>query len=187
MPNPKEHLKKMLKHYRKEAGLSLDQTAKKTGVSKAMLGQIERGESSPTAATLWKIATGLKVSLSSFLEPVPDTKTGVIIRSSDEMRRQPTSDGMLIAPLFPYEERLGFEFYELTFLPGYERIADPHEPGVFEQVSLIEGKMEILADGHWHSLVKGQSIRFPADKAHGYRNSNDTNAVIHDLIYYPHR
>lgn len=38
-----------------------------TGVSKAMLGQIERGESSPTVTTLWKIATGLQVSFSSLL------------------------------------------------------------------------------------------------------------------------
>ncbi len=56
-----------LQTVRKARGLSLDKTAKLTGVSKAMLGQIERGESSPTIATLWKIATGLACSFSSFL------------------------------------------------------------------------------------------------------------------------
>ena len=56
-----------LQSVRKGRGLSLDKTAKLTGVSKAMLGQIERGESSPTIATLWKIATGLECSFSSFL------------------------------------------------------------------------------------------------------------------------
>ena len=55
-----------LQSVRKGRGLSLDKTAKLTGVSKAMLGQIERGESSPTIATLWKIATGLECSFSSF-------------------------------------------------------------------------------------------------------------------------
>ncbi len=58
---------KHLKSVRKARGLSLDKTATLTGVSKAMLGQIERGESSPTIATLWKIATGLECSFSSFL------------------------------------------------------------------------------------------------------------------------
>ena len=50
-----------LRALRKTRGWSLDQTAAATGVSKAMLGQIERGESSPTVATLWKLAGGLHV------------------------------------------------------------------------------------------------------------------------------
>lgn len=43
-----------LRQIRKEKKLSLDSMAEQTGVSKSMLGQIERGESSPTVATLWK-------------------------------------------------------------------------------------------------------------------------------------
>lgn len=56
-----------LKSERKKRGLSLDATSKLTGVSKAMLGQIEREESSPTISTLWKIASGLDTSFSAFL------------------------------------------------------------------------------------------------------------------------
>ena len=48
-----------LKHIREERKLSLDKVAKMTGVSKSMLGQIERGDSNPTIATVWKIANGL--------------------------------------------------------------------------------------------------------------------------------
>ncbi len=48
--------------------MSLDNVANMTGVSKSMLGQIERGESSPTVATLWKIATGLHISFTALLE-----------------------------------------------------------------------------------------------------------------------
>ncbi|MHC8521501.1 helix-turn-helix domain-containing protein [Rossellomorea sp. H39__3] len=57
-----------IRKIRKERGLSLDQVADRTGVSKAMIGQIERDDSNPTVATLWKIANGLKVSFSSLLE-----------------------------------------------------------------------------------------------------------------------
>ena len=71
--NPNEainaQISRTLKARRKERGWSLDKTAQQTGVSKAMLGQIERQESSPTIATLWKIATGLQCSFSSFLIP----------------------------------------------------------------------------------------------------------------------
>ena len=57
-----------LRQIRKEKKLSLDSMAEQTGVSKSMLGQIERGESSPTVATLWKIATGLHISFTALLE-----------------------------------------------------------------------------------------------------------------------
>ena len=57
-----------LKSIRMARTLSLDDTAALTGVSKPMLGQIERGQSVPTVTTLWKIATGLKTPLSAFLE-----------------------------------------------------------------------------------------------------------------------
>ena len=56
-----------LRRIRKEKGLTLDKTAELTGVSKAMLSQIERGVSSPTIARLWQIATGLNVSFSQFV------------------------------------------------------------------------------------------------------------------------
>ena len=59
---------KKLKEIRVMKGLSLEDVAKLTGVSKAMLGQIERSVSNPTVSTLWKIATGLKVSFSFFIE-----------------------------------------------------------------------------------------------------------------------
>ncbi|MCW9032703.1 MAG: XRE family transcriptional regulator [Rhodospirillales bacterium] len=187
MQDPKIHLQEVLKHIRQQAGLSLDKAAVKTGVSKAMLGQIERGESSPTVATLWKIATGFEVSLSSFLEPFPEMIKGVTIRTADEIRQQPGNEGMLVAPIFPFDERLGFEFFELTFLPDYSRVAEPHEKGVFEQISVFEGQMEILAEGVWQKLKKGQSIRFPGDQEHGYRNVESKNAVVHCLIFYPRK
>ena len=53
MKNIYKHISLTLKELRRKKGWSLDKAAEKTGVSKAMLGQIERGESSPTIATLW--------------------------------------------------------------------------------------------------------------------------------------
>ena len=68
---------------RKERGWSLDKSAQQTGVSKAMLGQVECQESSPTIATLWEIATGLQCSFSSFLIPGV-TGTEPLTRPSDD-------------------------------------------------------------------------------------------------------
>ena len=189
MPNTiqesNEHLAAVLRAKRHEYGWSLDKAALETGVSKAMLGQIERGESSPTVATLWKIATGFHSSLSSFLEPIPvATTSGVVYRSSGAIRSQPASEGMLVAPLFPYEPRFGFELFELTLLPGYERYSEAHEAGVTEHVIVLRGNMEVLVDGEWMKLAEGQAVRFSADRAHGYRNTSERPAVFHNLIHY---
>ena len=68
MDNLTTKISNTLKLLRSQRGWSLDVTSEKTGVSKAMLGQIERGESSPTISTLWKIASGFDVSFSLFVE-----------------------------------------------------------------------------------------------------------------------
>ena len=75
-----------LKEIRTRKKLSLDEVAHLTEVSKPMLGQIERGQSIPTITTLWKIATGLKTPLSSFLE---DRQVEYSIVTIDEIEVMP--------------------------------------------------------------------------------------------------
>jgi transcriptional regulator with XRE-family HTH domain len=185
MQQSNNHLAQALRELRKRQGWSLDQAAQRTGVSKAMLGQIERGESSPTLATLWKIAGGFHVSISHFLMPADTGANVALERSADAVRTQPASDRMLIAPLFPWDPRFGFELLELTLLPGYVRESDAHEPGVVEHVTVIRGTMELLLDGEWKMLKEGSAVRFAADRPHGYRNAGDVPAVFHNLIHYP--
>ena len=84
----------MLRALRTGRAWSLDRAAQETGVSKAMLGQIERGESSPTIATLWKIASGFNTSLSSLIEPMPIGED-----ESDEVSAAAAPAGELPAPL----------------------------------------------------------------------------------------
>lgn len=184
MQEPNRYLAHRLKRIRQERGWSLDQAARETGVSKAMLGQIERGESSPTVATLWKIAGGFHTSLSTFIEPTPSEEAGAVLRVAAELRQQPASEGMLVAPLFPYEARFGFELFELTLLPGYERRSAPHDAGVTEHVVVVSGEMELLVNGKWVPLTPGKAMRFAADQPHGYRNRTDAPTVFHDLIHY---
>ena len=72
-----------LKRLRKERKLSLDAVAQCSGVSKSMLGQIERGETSPTVSTLWKISYGLKISFMALLAK-PETDVELVERSGVE-------------------------------------------------------------------------------------------------------
>lgn len=189
MDNPAEQIAKNVKWFRGEKGWSLDRTALETGVSKAMLGQIERGESSPTIATLWKIVKGFNISLSSLIEEPQEkgVEAVTVIRDADEIRQQFADDQMLLAPLFPYDPEVSFEYFEMTFPTGYERLSVAHKRGVIEIVTLISGSMEILSDEEWHVLHAGQSIRFKGDRPHGYRNHSGEDAVALTVINYPER
>lgn len=185
MQEPNSYLAQALKALRKQHGWSLDQAAQQTGVSKAMLGQIERGESSPTLATLWKIAGGFHISISHFLASAEQPATGTLMRSANSLRQQPASDNVLIALLFPYDPYFGFELLEMTLLPGYVRESDAHESGVVEHVTVVRGAMDLLVDGEWRRLDEGSAVRFAADRPHGYRNLGSAPAVFHNLIHYP--
>ena len=179
------HLAGQLKSLRTTHGWSLDKAAQATGVSKAMLGQIERGESSPTIATLWKIAKGFGCPLSAFLSAPPKPSSELVFRNATALRARPARDDMLVAPLFPYDSRFAFELLELSLLPGYVRLSDAHAPGVTEHVIVLSGEMEVLIDEVWHPLCEGDAVRFAADRPHGYRNLNAAPAVCHNLIHYP--
>jgi transcriptional regulator with XRE-family HTH domain len=175
---------KLLRSIRHDLGWSLDQTAERTGVSKAMLGQIERGESTPTVATLWKIATGLRVPMTALLEEDRDEGDMLLFRDANSLRVRPSQEGMQRALLFPYEARFGFELYELIFAPDFQSISDPHDIGVVEHVTVLSGEVELLVEEEWRRLTVGQSLRFAADRRHGYRNRTRSEAVVMDIIHY---
>lgn len=174
------HIASTLKTLRKECGWSLDKTAQETGVSKAMLGQIERAESSPTISTLWKIATGFNVPFSLFITDSQQEK-GV----GQTKTLHPSDNKIKVLPLFPFDVKLKCEIFLIELLPSCEHISPPHQAKVIEHVLVAEGTMEVLTDSTWKLLTKGQGLRFDASQSHGYRNFSKESATIYDIIHYP--
>lgn len=182
-----QHIAERLRTLRRAEAWSLDRTARETGVSKAMLGQIERGESSPTVATLWKIASGFCVPFSSLFEPeavAPDA--GVAISAH---QAAPASEGdavgMSAVPLFAFDPVLGFELLVGTLAAGAVSESAPHAPGVVEHLVVVEGELEVRVDGVWRRLTAGEGLRFAADRPHAYRNPGSGPVRFHDVIHYP--
>lgn len=168
------HLSDTLKALRQARGWSLTQAADQTGVSKAMLGQIERQESSPTVATLWKIATGFNVPFSAFIGP-------------SEASERPIYDahqGMTAEPLFPFDEHLGFDLLVVTLAPGAMSESTAHELGAIEHVVVISGELQLRLKGEWQTLAAGEGQRFHADQTHAYRNQTAEPVRFHSLIHY---
>lgn len=170
-----DHLSETLKALRQARGWSLTQAAAQTGVSKAMLGQIERQESSPTVATLWKIATGFNVPFSAFITPA-------------EAVERPVYDahpGMTAEPLFAFDESLGFDFLVVTLAPGALSESSAHSAGVIEHVVVLRGELQLHINETWLTLYEGQGERFFADKPHSYRNQTAEPVRFYSLIHYP--
>lgn len=174
-----------LKALRCERGWSLDKAAEKTGVSKAMLGQIEREESSPTIATLWKIASGFQTSFTSFIEDITTDLNQPIHRAGQKWHLHPHDKKIRVTALFPFDSQLNFEMFVIELLPGCEHLSPPHEQGVIEHIIVVEGQIEVLVNGIWELLRKGEGLRFNANQSHGYRNTTSAIVRFHDIIHYP--
>ena len=184
MKNIYKRISLTLKELRRKKGWSLDKAAEKTGVSKAMLGQIEREESSPTIATLWKIASGFNTSFSSFIEDINSEFSRPVHRGGQTQQLHPSDKKIRVMPLFPFDDQLNLEIFVIELLPTCEHLSPPHQAGVIEHVVVAQGKMEVLVNGKWQPLAKGEGIRFEANRPHGYRNLSSKIAVIHDIIHY---
>jgi len=170
-----------LRQLRKDRAWSLTQAAEQTGVSKAMLGQIEREESSPTIATLWRIAKGFKVSMSSLIERQLTTS----LKIQKSVKPPLVFDNIEFKVLFSYDPLLGCEMFEHVLQPNKTHLSQEHDVGVQEDIIVIQGQMEMLVDGHWHLLEEGAVLRFAADQAHGYRNLSAKKTIFHNIIHYP--
>ena len=172
-----------LKGIRTSRGLTLDDAAKITGVSKPMLGQIERGQSIPTITTLWKIATGLKVPLSSFLEEQQPEYTVVDI--AQEAAISEDNGRMRAYPLFPYDPIRNVEIFHIEFDAGCKHISEKHNDGVEEYILVQTGTLQLVLNGQEIVIAENQSIRFKADIPHSYHNPSDVTCTVYNIIFYP--
>lgn len=171
-----------LKEIRNSRNLSLDEVSKLTNVSKAMLGQIERGLSNPTVSTLWKIASGLKVSFSLFIEEIQDEL--VIVKQEDIVPIIESDKKMKLYPIFPFDANKGFEIFTIELEKGCHHISEPHVDGVEEYIIVTEGQIVMDIKGNDYILDKGKSIKFMANKPHIYKNITEDKAVFQNIIIY---
>jgi Predicted transcriptional regulators len=165
-----------------ERGLTLEETSNLTGVSKAMLGQIERGESNPTISVLWKISTGLRISFSELLG---SENTDYEAVSIDDIEPVYESDGkMLLYDVFPFNPMLGFEYFYIKLLPGAEHVSTPHQSSVEEYIVVTEGTLKLTVDEQTFELTAPSALRFKPNKSHTYSNPYDNEVIFQNIIKY---
>jgi transcriptional regulator with XRE-family HTH domain len=172
-----------LRRLRTRRGLSLERLAQISGVSRAMLGQIELGQSAPTINVLWKIARALEVTFSALISA--RTQSGALVLRSQESKILTSKDRSFSSrALFPFDEPRRVEFYELRLAGGSVEDADAHPPGTTENLVVTAGTIEIDVSGDTHRLEAGDSILFEADTPHAYRNPGKVEAVMYLVMTY---
>lgn len=160
-----DRLAASLREARKTRGLSLDAVARLSGVSRSMVSQIERGESSPTVATLWNLTQALQVDFAGLLEGRP--RPGIeIVRAEAAPIIAGRGHGLIIRILSPAEAVGEHEVYDLSFGVGGGLVSDPHSPGCRESLTVISGNLRVISGEEESRLGPGDTARYPADRNH---------------------
>ena len=169
-----------LARLRAERQLSLDALARASGVSRAMLAQIESARSVPSIKVLHKIAGALKVSVAAFLRR--HATNGIEFLPADQATRMVTSNGRFSArPLFPLSSPASAEFHELRIAPLHTETGSPRPPGTSVNLVVSDGTLEIRVHDRTQLLATGDAIVFDADQPHALRNPGNTEARAYQV------
>jgi transcriptional regulator with XRE-family HTH domain len=172
-----------LRRFRKARGLSLDELAQRSGVSRAALSQIEGARTNPTLAVLWKIAVGLEVPFQVLMGVTEEL--GPRILRAGETPPLRSADGRTESRLLsPGGSAPDVEVYELTFLPKAVHRSEPHGQGTAETLILLTGALRVTINDEVHELAAGDTMFFHADAPHVYENRSSHESRCIDVIRY---
>ena len=151
--------------------MSLEALAERTGVSRSMISLIERGETSPTAVLLEKLAAGLNTTLAALFEPTAGPAGPVARRADQKVWRDPGS-GYVRRNVSPSGHETPIQIVEVVFPPGahvaYE--SGGRQPVVHHQVWVLEGALDVTVGAEKHELLAGDCLAFVLDRPTTYRN-----------------
>ena len=166
-----------LKRIRKSKNMSLDMLAERTGVSKSMLGQIERGESNPTVATIAKIVEGIRVSFEDLLY-VQEEEIEIIDQTSIPAMKG--EKGVYeVKSLFPYDKQRNFEVYEVEIAAGESCEDFIHTEGVYEYIMVQKGVLSLDLDGTWYEVKAEQAIKLHSMSNPVFYNKSNESLQLH--------
>jgi transcriptional regulator with XRE-family HTH domain len=179
-------LGKNIQKFRQSRHLTLNILSERSGVSKAMLSQIETDKVNPTVATVWKIARGLNVDIHDILANDPQPKRDFIVNPTSNSGHliETTEDGVTIRILSPLTMVEDLEMYLLTFDSHSNLPSEPHFSGTEEFLTIIKGSVHVKAGGNECTLKKGDFLMYHCDIEHTITCVGSTPAIVHMVVRY---
>lgn len=153
-----------IRRERERVGISLSELAKRAGLAKSTLSQLESGIGNPSVETLWSLGVALGVPFSRLVDPPRPTVT--VIRSGEGpviLSEKASYSATLLAACPPGARR---DLYVLRAEPGSPRHSDPHNPGTIEHFWLGSGLVRIGPTDDTVELAPGDYVTYPGDIPH---------------------
>ena len=161
---------------RRGHGLTLDELARRSGVSKSMLSQIERNRTNPTFATVWRLTNALGIGLDEVLRNGDEEKAVDLVPGHAVPTIRSADGKCLLRILGPLDMAGSVEWYELIAEPGAALVSQPHEAGTMEHLSVLEGTFSVDSGDQSMEVAPEATGRFRADQTHAIRNPGDAPA-----------
>jgi transcriptional regulator with XRE-family HTH domain len=157
-----------LQALRKERGLTLADLAARSGVSRSMLSEIERGSANPTYGTLWHLTRALGIDLNSLVGGASEAgEERIDVQPENLTPTIRSADGSCTLQILSPAEMVSLvEWYLLTFEPGGRLLSDPHGAGTTEHLHCTEGEIVVRSAGSEMVVRAGETGRYAADVEH---------------------
>jgi XRE family transcriptional regulator, regulator of sulfur utilization len=161
---------------RKAYNLSLSELSQQSGVAKSIISQIERNETNPTLATIWRLAQALDVSIERVLQSAADepflektSRADTPILVSD--------DGRCRLAIIGWIKTVDWlQVYDFSSEPGGALESEAHQRGSVESLSLSEGELTVEVGGAVETVRAGETLRYRCDRPHVIRNPGEVPA-----------
>ncbi len=172
-----------VRELRRRRRLTLEELAELSGVSRAMISKVERGEKNPTLVVAAKLAEGLGVTLSQLAGMEERREIVVVPRERRMVMRDPETgfERQLLSPSFGEK---GVEFIRNVIPEGATSGEfPPHRRGVEEYLAVEKGSLRAVIGGEEHSLGEGDALYFEADVSHRFDNAGDGECSYYLVIF----
>ncbi|HEY0640692.1 MAG TPA: XRE family transcriptional regulator [Pseudonocardiaceae bacterium] len=173
---PLDAIAASLRRERERAGLSLTELARRAGLAKSTLSQLETGTGNPSVETLWALAVALDVPFSRLVEP-PPVPVRVVRAGTGPGIPSETGHfvGTLLSSCPPHARR---DLYVLSLRAGAPRPAEPHIAGTTEHVVVGAGRLRTGPATDPVELGPGDYAAFPGDAPHTYESLTPECSVV---------
>ncbi len=173
-----------VREHRKRVGMSLDALSRASGVSKAMLSQIEQNKANPTVAVVCKIGNGLGIDLAELMGLSRLHRHFEVIRADDPRQIFTSSKMVTVRTLSPLSMEKDLEFYEVVLGRGGKLESAPHFQHTEEYLTVSQGRVTLTCAGEEVGLRNGDSVHYSADVAHSIANAARGVARVYLVVLY---
>jgi len=165
---------------RARRGLTLEALATRSEVSRSMLSLVERGESSPTAVVLEKIASGLGVTLAGLFDDEPAAESSPVSKAAERSSWRDPQSGYRRCNISPPGYPSPIRIVEVKFPAGASVAYENAHDGVHQQIWVQQGRIDVTLGSRTHALEEGDCLAMALDQP--VRFHNRTRKPAHYIV-----